>query len=186
MADAPLSPSEERHAAEPSGSRSWIVVTAVAALLLGALTASVGSSGVRLNSQTTQSGVLGDVNQILYYGQSQAPPNGFVKNFNVPASSGMNVPVKVGEVALMGIDCGVSAVLIGDVDNCTIQLATNPSGDAPVETLWTETFTGYAASDASLLAPGNYTLTIHVHAGFAPEAVIAVSFSVIAEIATLN
>jgi len=186
MADAPLSLREERHAAEPPISRSWILVTAVAALVLVAITVSVASSGVRLSSQTAQSGVLGDVNQILSYGQSQVSPNGFTKDFTVPATSGVDVPVKVGEVALMGIDCGISAVTIGAIDNCTIQLATDPPGDAPVDALWTETFTGYAASNASLLPPGNYTLSIQVHAGFPSVVVVAVPFSVIVEIATLN
>jgi len=170
-----------------SRSRSWILVSCVVAVALVAVAACVTVTAVRLEPQSTSSGYPGgSASSVLYYGQSPTVFGLYEIQFTVPDLSGPGVPVKVEEVALMGISCGTSTYMIGEVDNCSMGLVNGTTGGATEDLLWSEYFSGYVASNVTLLSPGVFTLLIDVHAGSPPLAVIVVPFSVTVEIATLH
>jgi hypothetical protein len=169
-----------------SPSRSWVLVSIASVLVLIVVGASVAAAGIRLESQSKQVGFFrGSVSGVLYYGHSQVT-FGYEQNFIAPPASGPGALVKVGMVAWMGLDCGNSTYEIGAVDNCTIDLNSNPPGLSPSVHYWSKSFSGYTAWNISLLPPGAYALSIYVHAGFPPLPDLIVPFGVTVEIVTLD
>ena len=101
----------------------------------------------------------GNVTGVLFYGQVQTPGTYYEGQFTVPPIFGPNVSVKVELVALVNVSCGgASPYLIGADFNCLISLISGPTGGPTEDLLWTESFTGYVASNVSLLPPA-FTLS---------------------------
>ncbi len=137
-------------------------------------------AGVQLGSP---SGV--SVSRILLFDQNKGVSALYEGQFTVPALSGPNVSVEVEESAIVNISCaGASPPDLGANYPCIMSLWSGPIGSirGNQNPLWWESFSGYAASNVSLLPPGVYSLLVHVVTGNREP----LPFQITAEAVTLN
>ncbi len=188
MTDGSSVPHEQGPPPLGSSPRAWILVSCLVTVAVVVIAVAVAETGVWPESSSTQSSFPGgNVTGVLFYGQVQTPGTYYEGQFTVPPIFGPNVSVKVELVALVNVSCGgASPYLIGADFNCLISLISGPTGGPTEDLLWTESFTGYVASNVSLLPPGFYSFLVHVVAGTAPEGVLIVPFTATLEAATLS
>ncbi len=164
----------------------WIFVVCVAATALVLVSASVAVTGVGLQSPSTPPDFPGGfVTSVLVYAQSQSNGSGLKELFAVPPNSDQ-FAVKLLIVVQVSLSCGISSSL-GATDSCSMELQYAYSNGPLPLLLWRASWSGYVASNVSTVeAPQFFILSINVHAGTPPLAVVSVPFSATVEVATLS
>jgi hypothetical protein len=185
MTDGSSVPHEEGPPPFGPSSQTWILVSCLAAVVVIAIASSVAVTGVQLGSP---SGV--SVSRVLFFDQDKGVSALYEGQFTVPALSGPNVSVEVEEFAIVNISCGGASPYRGLGANytCIMSLFSGPIGDLRGNQipLWWESFSGFAASNVSLLPPGVYSFLVHVMIGNLEPPVVLPPFQITAEAVTLN
>ncbi len=188
MTDGASAPQEDGRPGLGPGRRSSLLVVCVVVIALVVIATSVAVITVLSGSTSAPPGfpVVPEGN-VLFSGQAQGVETLFAGQFTVPPPSNAGALVQVEVYALVNVSCGGSSLYTYGLHyNCSMSLVSGPTGGPTENQLWMETFTGYVASNISLLSPGAYTLFVHVVVGSPPLPVLSVPFSVAAEAAILR
>ena len=115
----------------------------------------------------------------LLWAQAQTVNTLYQAEFVVPSEPGAGGAAQILIVAMVNVSCGGPSYLSGTDYVCELSLVSGTTGGNTEDLLWNLTFNGHVVTNTTELAPGLYTLLIHVVIGSPPALVAATDFNTI-------